>query len=114
MPRDYKTEMDRVLEQHGGFYTYEDILGLIETGRMQSFAEGDTWVVTQVHEFPRKKVLEIAFVIGNIEDLHKIEPKLEAFKKEIGADMLTATGRVGWSRRHFPGWEATSLNFVKV
>ena len=104
----------KLLEYQGGFYTIEDILQLIQEGKMQSFAKGDTWVVTQVHEFPRKKVLDIVFVIGEITDLHELEPQLEAFKQEIGADAMTATGREGWLRRAFKGWKVHSVNLVKV
>jgi len=103
-----------MLEEYGGFYTVEDILQLIQEGKMQSFAKGDTWVVTQVNEFPRKKVLDIVFVVGDMEDLHELEPQLEAFKQEIGAEMMTSMGRMGWLRKAFKGWEARSINFVKV
>lgn len=114
MTRDLKKEFAKMLEAQGGFYTLEDVLSLILQGRMQSFAYKDTWVVTQVHEFPRKKVLDIVFVIGDEEGLHQLEPQLEEYKNLVGADMLSATGRPGWLRKTFPGWKAVSLNFVKV
>jgi len=112
--RNFRAEMDRMLELQGGFYTFEDVMDHINAGKMQSFAKGDTWVITQVNEFPRKKVLEIAFVVGDISTLHELESDIEAFKTEIKADIITATGRLGWLRRHFKGWEVTSVNFVKV
>lgn len=104
----------KLLEYQGGFYAVEDILQLIQEGKMQSFAKGDTWVVTQVHEFPRKKVLDIVFVLGEADDLRELEPQLEAFGQQIGADMMAATGRMGWLRKAFKGWKAHSVNFVKV
>lgn len=113
-PHEMFARLRKLLEYQGGFYTVEDILQCIQVGTMQSFAQGDTWVVTQVHEFPRKKVLDIVFVLGERQDLHELEPQLEAFKQEIGADMMTATGRMGWLRSAFKGWEAHSVNFVKV
>lgn len=103
-----------MLEEHGGLYTVEDILALIGEGKMQSFAKGDTWVVTQVHEFPRKKVLDIVFVVGDMEDLHELEPQLEEFRVKIGADFMSATGRLGWLRKHFKGWKPYSVNFVRL
>jgi len=106
--------MERMLELHGGFYTFEDILDLIKQGRMQSFVKGDTWVITQVNEFPRKKVLEIVFVIGDLDTLHELEPELEAYRASISADMMMATGRLGWINKHFDGWKPISVNFIKV
>lgn len=112
--RDFRAEMDRMLELQGGFYTYEDIMDHIREGKMQSFAKGNTWVITQVDEFPRKKVLTVVFVIGDMDTLHEIEPDLERFRKEIQADVMTTTGRMGWLRRSFDGWKAVSVNFVRV
>lgn len=114
MARDFPKEMARMLDIHGGLYTVEDIFEHLQSGKMQSFAEGDTWVITQVNQFPRKKVLEVVFVIGDLETLHKISPRLDAYREEIGADFLMATGRLGWLRRHFEGWKPLSVNYIKV
>lgn len=103
-----------LLEEQGGFYTFEDILDCIHRGTMQSFADGDTWVITQVHEFPRKKVVEVAYVIGDMDTLKRMEAKVEKFAREIGADMLIATGRLGWQNKYFPGWKPVSHNYVRA
>lgn len=112
--RNFKEETNRILAKQGGFYTFEDIVDAVILGRMQSFSLNDTWVVTQVIDFPRKKVLDIVFVIGELEDLIALEDKIEEFRREIQADMLIATGRLGWMRKHFKGWKPVSANFVKV
>lgn len=106
-------ELKDVLAEHGGLYTVDDILHAISGGHMQSFAEGDTWVITQVNEYPQKTVLEIVVVVGTLDDLHAVEPRLMAYKEEIGADLVRATGRMGWLRRKFDGWSALSVNFIR-
>lgn len=112
-PEGYFRRLRIMLEKSGGFYTVEDILDHIHEGKMQSFATDRTWVVTQIHEFPRKKVLDIVFVVGEMEDLEELEPQLENFRREIQADMITATGRLGWLKKYFKGWKPTSVNFVR-
>lgn len=112
-PKDYLRQLKDMLEESGGLYTVEDVLDYIDKGRMQSFATDRTWVVTQVHDFPRKKVLDIVFVVGEMEDLQEIEPRLEEFRKEIQADCMSATGRMGWLKRHFKDWKPVSVNFVR-
>lgn len=113
--RDYRAEMDRMLELHGGLYTYEDIMDCIRDGKMQSFADGDTWLITQVNEFPRKKVLELVFVVGDFDTAEKLlNGDVERFRKEIQADMTMATGRLGWLGKKRDGWKAISANFIKV
>lgn len=114
MKRDYRQELEEMLENSGGFYTYSDILDHVQSGKMQSFATENTWVVTQVNEFPRKKVVDIVFICGDYNDLPKLESQLEEFKDRIGADLLTATGRLGWLKKGLPGWVVHSVNFSKV
>jgi hypothetical protein len=111
--KQHKERLDKMLESHGGFYTFEDILTLIHKGLMQSFAEGDNWVVTQVNTFPRKTVLEIVLVVGDLEALRAMEPRLLEFKEEVGADMIMASGRLGWLRVPSDDWKPVSVNFVR-
>ena len=40
-------KLARVLDRMGGLYTLHDILTAIAAGKMQSFAEGDTWAITK-------------------------------------------------------------------
>lgn len=114
MKRDIKREFEEMLELQGGLYTFEDVLELINEGKFQSFVTNDTWLVTQVHQFPRKKVVDVVFVIGDMKDLPELEAQMLAFKDSIGADYLSATGRLGWKKNTLPGWKAVSMNFLKV
>lgn len=113
VPRDYRLELDRMLEDSGGFYTFDDIMDHIRRGQMQSFAVGDTWVVTQINEFPRKRVVEVVFVVGQLSMLPVIESQVIQFAHEIGAVMLMAAGRRGFEHKHLEGWKAVNTNFVR-
>jgi hypothetical protein len=113
MRREYKERLDKMLEATGGFYIFEDIVEMIHSGQMQSFADGDNWVVTQVHKFPRKTVLDIVLVIGEMDAVLAMEDKLVAYKEEVGADVIIATGRLGWSKTHPDNWKPVSVNFVR-
>lgn len=106
-------KLERMLKKTGGFYTVGDILSLIEEGRMQSFSDGHTWVVTQVHEFPQRKVVDIVFVVGDLRGAADLESKVDEFAKSVGATAITATGRMGWLKRSFAGWKPHSCNFIK-
>lgn len=103
--RSYLDEAKTVLDKTG-FYTLQDVLDCIAAGTMQSFGKGDTWVVTQIHAFPRKKVLEIFLVIGDLADAQALEPEVEAFARAQGVSSLTTWGtRDGWGRIRTKGWE---------
>lgn len=102
-----------MLAQEGGLYTFEDVLEAIKKGQMQSFTLGDTWVITTLYSYPRKKVLHILYVIGAMGDLVKMESEVIDFAKSHGAEMITANGRLGWLKRHFPGWQGTAVCWRK-
>ena len=48
---------------------------------MQSFVEGDSWIVTQVVSFPRAKVLEVFAAIGDLDDLRILHDRIIAFRR---------------------------------
>lgn len=111
--KDRRTEFEEMLLSSGGFYTVDDILRLVGEGKMQSFAHGDTWVLTQVHEFPRKKVVEISYVIGDMDAVLAIQERINEFAKEIGASLIIASGRPGWEAVKTDGWKKLSVNYVR-
>ena len=100
---------DALLAREGGLYTFADIMDAINRGEMQSFAHDDTWVITQVLTYPRRKVLNIAYVVGKIDEAYRLEPEIVAYAKSVGADMLQATARLGWKKRMSPGWSEYAL-----
>lgn len=103
----------RALRAGGDLYTFEDIMFAIEDGKFQSFAHNDSWVVTQILEFPRRKLLETIIIIGRWRDLEFLEKQIIAFAKEQQADALIGSGRGGWLKRRLPGWKTLSHTFIK-
>ena len=109
----YHRKLARVLDRMGGMYTLNDILTAIAEGRMQSFVQGDSWIVTQIQTFPRAKTLEVLAAIGDLDDLRILHDRIIAFAAEIGAGVIQAHGRKGWlpdaARR---GWRVKARYFV--
>lgn len=109
-----RERFEKLLEDAGGFYSFDDIIEAINSGKMQSFSDGESWVVTQVHEFPRKKAVEIAYGIGNSEAmLGVLQDRVVEFAKSIGASTIIATGRIGWHKTAGDDWKMLSANFVR-
>lgn len=104
---------EKMLEDFGGFYTFEDILERIADGRMQSFAFGDTWAVTSIASFPRKQVLVIEFIVGNEDDFDEIHADITGWARERGITYAMANARLGFDRKKMPGWRMASATFVK-
>lgn len=109
----FKEKVDKLLLKGGDLYSFEDILEQINLGNMQSFALGESWCVTQICNFPRRRALDIVFMVGNLDELRALEPELIAFAKKHGIDRGIATARLGFIEKSFPGWKLASANFVK-
>jgi len=103
----------RALRQANNLYNLEDIEHALNTGDMQSHAYKDTMAITQIHQFPRRKTVNILFVIGNLEDSLVLEGKVEKWAKSIGADLITAIGREGWWDHRLPGWKKQGAVYSK-
>ena len=109
----YHRKLARVLDRMGGLFTLNDILTAIAEGRMQSFVEGDSWIITQIVLFPRAKALDVFAAIGDLDDLRILHDRILDFAAEIGAGVIRAYGRKGWlpdaARR---GWRVKARYFV--
>jgi hypothetical protein len=101
----YHKKLERALKQGGDLYSLSDILDAIAEGRMQSWVEGQSWVVTQIAIYPRRRVLEVVAAIGDLKDCRILHDKILWFAEEMGLGLVSAYGRLGWAReatRH--GW----------
>lgn len=114
-PLPHHLELQRQLAREGGLYTVEDVVDLIKRGHMQGFVEKDTWVITEILEFPRKRVLALNFIVGNEEDFDVLHEQVIAFAREHGCEMLWGRGREGWIRRIIEkfGWEYINVTYAK-
>jgi hypothetical protein len=106
-------KMEKALKLGGNLYTLDDIQAELMAGNIQGHVEGDTWAITQIQLFPRRKVVNIMFVIGSISNAAKLEEKISKWAKELGANMITATGRDGWWAHRTPGWKMMGILYSK-
>jgi len=111
---DRLAQVEKALDRMGNTHSLPDILALIEDGAMQSFAMGPTWAITQILDFPRKRVLEIFMVVGDFQDLEPLFQALEAYAKAHACDMIRAFGRPGWAKYSRPrGWRDEAHVYIK-
>jgi len=110
----YYEKLTQALKDAGDLYTIQDILAAIAESRMQSFAEGNTWAITEVNTFPNRKIVTIAYVIGDLKDAEILHDRVIEFAKSIGATMVKAFGRVGWAKdAEKNGWRVAGQVYHK-
>jgi hypothetical protein len=106
-------KMARALNQANNVYTLEDIDHALQTGDMQGHVEGDTWAITQIHQWPQRRAVNILFVIGDLDGALRLEHKIQTWAKSVGADLITAIGRDGWWECRTPGWRKMGSLYSK-
>lgn len=110
-----REKVEATLLKFGGFYTFDDILERVMDGRMQSFAHKDSWVVTQISVYPRKRVLDIVFAFGNVDDLELIHSDVIGFARRLDIPLVAVQmGREGWepyAKKN--GWNRVGSVFFK-
>jgi hypothetical protein len=109
----YHKKLARVLERIGGLYTVSDILAAIAEGKMQSFAEGDSWAITQVIAFPRARMLNILVALGDLKECRKLHDRILQYARDNNIGLVQAYGRRGWmpdAMAH--GWKARTTSYL--
>ena len=112
---DRMAQLQKALDLMGNTYSLEDVVAMIDSGVMQSFAKNDTWVVTQIIDFPRKRVLELFLIVGDLEDLEEIYNDAVAFAQMQGCTLMRGFGRPGWKKFAEPrGWTNGTTVYLKT
>ena len=110
---DMVVKMDRALRSGGYLYDMDDIAAAIFNGSMQGHVEGQTWGITQVHEWPKKKSVNILFIVGDLREAMVLEKRIEEWARSIRASVITAIGRDGWWEHRTPGWQKIGTMYSK-
>ena len=111
----YHRKLARLLDHMGGTYLVSDILTAISEGRMQSFCCGNSWVVTQIVDFPRARQLQLLAYVGDLADVDALHAQLLDYADENNCGLLSTYGRAGWLREgswRRLGWRLKAKNFL--
>lgn len=112
--RMYNQELEKVLDEMGGFYNVHDIFERISDGRMQSFVSHNSWMITEIQLYPRRKVLDVPIIVGDWEDFEPLYERLVQYANEIGASLIRGFGRRGWSKAlKSRGWVSVGDTYHK-
>jgi len=109
----YRMKLAKALERAGGLYELGDLLERIADGRMQAHVSRETLAVTEISVYPRRRVLTIIILVGDLDDGENLHRQVFDFARKMECDAVVAQGRVGWAhlaKSH--GWKTVSTNMV--
>lgn len=101
-----KGHVEEALSHSAGRLAPDDVKALLATGDMQAciifLPEEErllATICTEVMEYPRAKVLDLALCAGERMDLWLVAmPWMESFAREQGCTQIQVQGRPGWAR----------------
>jgi choline dehydrogenase-like flavoprotein len=86
------------LEYCNGTHELQDVADQISKGELQLWPARETALVSQLITYPKRKSIHIFLAGGNIDELINMEESVFSWARSQGCDMLTFSGRIGWSR----------------
>jgi hypothetical protein len=108
--------LQQALEAAGDTHTPADVAAAIERGDAQLLTDHDgrAFMITEVLQYPRKRVLRLWLAGGRLTALRTLAPQLEQLAREQGCDAMEAAGRAGWmDEAGLHGWTPTAVVYGK-
>jgi len=94
----YKSLIEKALTYTPDTHTYQDVVTGVENQSMIFWPGKDSFLITELQKFPRKRSLHIFLAAGKLDELLKMRPYLEDFASKAKCDFITIAGRPGWER----------------
>jgi hypothetical protein len=110
----YIDRLYEVLARMGHIYAPDDLIARVDRGDMQCHVVGDSFGLTEIVQYPRRRVVDIPCVVGDLDSALLIHDQILEFAKKERASLLRAQARPGW----WPyakklGWERVNVVYYK-
>jgi len=107
--------IDKALRFGGETHTLDDVLAGISRGDFQFWEGQRSVIVTQIHDYPQKRLLCIFLAAGVMEELRDMLPDVLDWARQAGCSGAFLNGRLGWMRSFLArdGWKVQSVTMAK-
>jgi hypothetical protein len=86
----------KALRRAGDTHAIGDVADMILRGAVQFFGDEKGACLTEIVSYPRRKVLNVWLVFGELGHCLSLQAEMDKFAREQGCSALMATGREGW------------------
>tara|TARA_Y100001937_G_scaffold69627_1_gene94962 strand:- start:166 stop:525 length:360 start_codon:yes stop_codon:yes gene_type:complete len=104
--------LEAALYYSNGTHTIDDVLETVQRGDAQFWHYPDAAVVTEIMDYPQKRVLRYWLAGGNLKTLLKVEPSIRHWSQLWGCVGIEIIGRKGW-HRVLKGFKQTGIILAK-
>lgn len=107
-------KVEAALKEGGDTHSLADILAGIQSNRYQWWPGLESFVLTEIMDYPQKRVCHVFLAGGTLEEIRAIRTWVEEWAKSIGCVAATIYGRAGWERElQGEGWRRTAVCLEK-
>lgn len=113
---DYRVQIEAALRYCAGTHTFSDVCHSVQAGRLQFWPGPRSVIITEIIEYPQRKVLHFFLAGGVMTEIEAMVPGVEAWGESQGCTAAMTTGRPGWERTFLTkqqGWASTHVVFQK-
>ena len=104
--------LEAALYYSNGTHTIDDVLETVQRGDAQFWHYPDAAVVTEIMDYPQKRVLRYWLAGGNLKPLLKVEPSIRHWSQLWGCVGIEIIGRKGW-HKVLKGFKQTGIILAK-
>jgi hypothetical protein len=87
--------MERGLVKSGSTHDLDDVIQCLRDGTMQAIWNDGAVIVTQIGEYPRRRVIDVFLCAGDLDSVMALRPELLDLAKAHGCDYGRAYVRHG-------------------
>lgn len=105
-----RRHLQPALDAGGNTHSFEDIILSVLKGDMQLWHAPKGSAVTEVIDFPRKRVIHVFLAGGDMAQIIDFQQSAAAYGRALGCSQMTLSGRSGWQRvLKAHGWQPTQV-----
>ena len=93
-----RAHIEAALAHGGDTHTFDDVARMIGEGKLQLWHGPDGCAVTEIIQYPQKRVLHVFLYGGKMDQAIDMIESAEAWGKTQGCSSMTLSGRLGWGR----------------
>ncbi len=92
-PERVRELLGKAIDHGQGTHRLEDVLQAVARGEMRLWIAPQAVAVSEFIQFPRRRVLSIAWAGGSFRDMRAVQAGFEAYARGGGADAMMMVGR---------------------
>lgn len=110
-----RPHIEAALGYSTGTHTFGDVVRMVDEGRLQFWPGPHSAIVTEIIEYPQQRTLHYFLAGGNLAEIERMLPEIEAWGRAQGCTAASLTGRKGWERTFLKreGWTSSLVVMTK-